>query len=419
MEIKLNEKYNVNIYSQENEGLGVSKLDDMIVFVKNGLPGDKGDVLIRQLKKNFARGEMISFDKVSEERQDASCPYFNECGGCDLQHQKYDYQLIFKKNKIQTALERIGGFKDIKINDVIYVDEFNYRNKVTLKVDKNKVGFYKNNSYEVIDIKKCLISRNEINEAIKSIKMFINDHQNNTFKSIMIRYINGLMIAVESDNNDLNIEFKNHLTNLKDLKSVMINDNALIGEDYIMENINDLSFKLSPKSFYQVNNLVMKKLYNKVIEHVTSIENESVLDLYCGIGTITSLLSKHAKRMIGIEYSNDAINNANENIKINNLNNIIYIAGKVEDQIDTLINEKIDSIVMDPPRTGMDPKAIDSLIKIAPKQMIYVSCNPVTLARDLKIICNNGYKINEVTPFDMFPQTNHVETAVLISRVEK
>jgi 23S rRNA (uracil1939-C5)-methyltransferase len=420
MNLKKDEKYKVNIFDQENEGLGVLKINDMIVFVENGLPGDSGEILITDVKNSFARGKMISFDKISSGRQEAPCPYYDECGGCDLQHQTYQQQLAFKCHKVKNALERIGGFKNISINNIIYNDDFYYRNKVTLKINGNKLGFYKRNTNDIIDIDNCIISNKKINEAIRVLQSFVSKYSDNNFTSIVIRYSDHIMISIISKDNNLANELVAFLSSkLDNLKSLSLNNNVIFGDHYIEEKIDDLTFKLSPMSFYQINNKIMKKLYNKVLEYVSNIENETILDLYCGIGTITLFLSKQVKRVIGIEISEDAIKDARENVKINNSNNIIFIQGKVEEKINSLMDEKIDTIVMDPPRNGIDKQTLNAVMKINPKQIVYVSCNPVTLARDLKILCNEKYNLIEITPFDMFPQTNHVEAVVLMSRVDK
>jgi 23S rRNA (uracil1939-C5)-methyltransferase len=277
--------YKANIYDQENAGLGVSKINDIITFVENGLPGETGEVLISEVKRNFARGKMVSIDTKSNERCEAPCPYYDECGGCDLQHQAYKYQLTFKEHKVKNALSRIGGFKDIKINNIIFDESFNYRNKVTLKVFKDKIGFYKRNTNEIIDIDYCMISNDELNKSINVLQSFVKDYKNNTFKSIMIRSGNGLMIDIESDDNSLLNELKSILpSKIDNLKSLILNNEVLYGKNYIEKQIDNYTFKLSSKSFYQVNDKVMKKLYDKVIEHVTDDYSQVILDLYCGIG---------------------------------------------------------------------------------------------------------------------------------------
>jgi 23S rRNA (uracil1939-C5)-methyltransferase len=287
MNLKVNDKYKVTITSQENKGMGVCKINDFVVFVENGLPEEIGEVLITDVKKNFGYGKMLAFDKISDQRCVTPCPYYDECGGCDIQHQLYLYQLKFKEYKVKNSLEHIGGFKDIKINDIIYDKEFNYRNKVTLKVSKDTLGFYKKNTNDIIDIKYCMISNDNINNAIKVLQSFIKEHKDNTFKTIMIRSGNGLMIDIESDGYYLKDELKLTLSShLDNLVSLILNDKVLYGKYHIEKQIDNFTFKLSSISFYQVNDIVMMKLYNKVIEHVSSIDNDVILDLYCGISLL-------------------------------------------------------------------------------------------------------------------------------------
>jgi 23S rRNA (uracil1939-C5)-methyltransferase len=418
--MEINKKYKIKITGQENGGQGVTKIDDIVVFVENGLPGDEGEVLITELKKNYARGKMVSFDQKSSSRQEALCPFYNECGGCDLQHQRYADQLAFKENKVKTALEKIGGFNNILINNIVFDEQFYYRNKVTLKVDGDNLGFYKHNTNDIINIDNCIISNKKINETIKILRAFVKHYNKNNFKSIMIRYSDALMISVDSKNDKLASELVSFLINkIDNIKSISLNDKIIFGENYIEEKVDNLTFKLSSSSFYQVNTNIMKMLYSKTVEYVTKIENKTILDLYCGIGTITMLLASYAKRVVGIEMVKSAIDNAIDNLAINGLNNVMFMHGKVENVINSLEEEMIDTVVMDPPRNGVDKKALDTIIKINPRQIVYVSCNPATLARDLKILNEHEYEIVEVTPFDMFPQTNHVETVALMSRVDK
>jgi 23S rRNA (uracil1939-C5)-methyltransferase len=231
----------------------------------------------------------------------------------------------------------------------------------------------------------------------------------------MIRNGNGIMISINSSDDYLKNIIKAYLIeNINDLKSIIFNEKVIYGENYIEKKIDDYTFKLSAESFFQVNDNMTNKLYDKVIEHIKDDNVKTILDLYCGVGTITSKLSKYAEKVIGIESSKEAVANAIENAKLNNINNINFIEGKVENELDKLLDENIDIIVVDPPRTGLDKNALNSIIKINSKKMIYVSCDPVTLARDLKLLSDN-YDIEDITPFDMFPNTSHVETVVLMS----
>ena len=225
-----------------------------------------------------------------------------------------------------------------------------------------------------------------------------------------------IMISIESSNDLLSDDLVAYLVpKLDDLKSLILNSKTIYGKAHITFKIDDLKFNLSYKSFYQINNNVMMKLYEKVNEYASNIKNDTILDLYCGIGTITSLLSKHAKKVIGVEVVEEAVLNAEENAKLNSINNIEFKRGKVENVINLLKDENINTIVMDPPRSGVDRKVIDAIIKIEPKQIIYVSCDPATLARDLNILSEHNYEIDEITPFDMFPLTKHVESIILMT----
>lgn len=403
--MKVNDKYNVKIIDQETSGRGVTKINDFVVFVDGALINDTCEIRIANVKKNYAEAEIVNITMMSNERVDNDCLYYPSCGGCDLRHQKYEYQLAFKKKKVITSLERIGKLSNIKVLDVIPNNPYYYRNKVTLKVDGNKLGFYKKNTYEVIDIDKCLISNDKINECICEIKSFINKYPNHNIKEVFIRSEKEVMIKIISYDFKLSNELINVFNGHVD--SLLLNDEVLYGNDHINMSLLDYNFKISSNSFFQVNKEQTERLYNKIISYIKQENINIALDLYCGVGTITALLSKCCNRVIGIEVVKDAIDNAEENIRLNNIDNAEFINDKVENVINK-ISENIDVIVMDPPRNGSDKITLDTIIKLKPKVIIYVSCNPTTLARDLNAL-NNNYKVEEITPFDMFPETEHVE----------
>jgi 23S rRNA (uracil1939-C5)-methyltransferase len=412
--VNINDKIEGEIIGQENSGQGYLKLDGFIIFVENGLKGDVGQILITEVKKNYARGKMIVFDKLSDERVLPPCPYYEECGGCQLQHQDYISQLKFKELKVKMALEHIALLKDIKINPIISGDDYYYRNKVTLRVDGNKLGFYKHDTNTLVDIEKCIICDDKINEVIKYLKDYINDNPNHNIKLIMIRhsnYNNELMLSVDNITKKKN--FISFITNkVSNIGTIIINNKVEHGNGYIKENINDMIFNISALSFFQVNTRQVEKLYKLVIDYASLTKKDKVLDLYCGTGTITCLLSKYCHQILGIEVIEDAIKDAKDNAINNNVSNIEFIVGKVEDNISKLLDHHIDTIVLDPPRKGSDTKTLSSIIKINPNKIIYVSCSPTTLARDLKYLLSNNYKIEEITPVDMFPETEHVECVV-------
>ena len=414
--IKIDEIYETEITSLENEGSGVCKINQMIVFVPKALPGEKVRIRITEKKKNFARGKIVEILKSSDKRIESKCSYYEECGGCNLRHQTSKENLKFKKEKVETALKRIGKL-DVKVEDTIpSLKEDNYRNKVSFKVEDNRIGFYGEGTYQLIDIDYCLLAQKQINDSLNVIKNYLKENDNE-IKNITIRYGNAmdeLLIDIYSLNNT-DIKILDYLTtNICNLKSVIFNDKVVYGNGYIKEISNGLMFNVSAKSFFQVNSVQTEKLYDEIVKVANLSKDDVVLDLYCGTGTITSIVSKYVKKVIGIEIVEDAIIDAKENLKINGINNAKFICGDAAKEI-SKIKEKVDVVIVDPPRKGVDRKAIAIMKKISPKQIVYVSCNPVTMARDLSYL-NDLYDVKKVTPVDMFPNTAHVESVVLLER---
>ncbi|MGN1268221.1 MAG: 23S rRNA (uracil(1939)-C(5))-methyltransferase RlmD [Candidatus Aphodocola sp.] len=414
--IKIDEIYETEITSLENEGSGVCKINQMIVFVPKALPGEKVRIRITEKKKNFARGKIVEILKSSDKRIESKCPYYEECGGCNLRHQTSKENLKFKKEKVETALKRIGKL-DVKVEDTIpSLKEDNYRNKVSFKVEDNRIGFYGEGTYQLIDIDYCLLAQKQINDSLNVIKNYLKENDNE-IKNITIRYGNAmdeLLIDIYSLNNT-DIKILDYLTtNICNLKSIIFNDKVVYGNGYIKEISNGLMFNISAKSFFQVNSVQTEKLYDEIVKVANLSKDDVVLDLYCGTGTITSIVSKYVKKVIGIEIVEDAIIDAKENLKINGINNAKFICGAAAKEI-SKIKEKVDVVIVDPPRKGVDRKAIAIMKKISPKKIVYVSCNPVTMARDLSYL-NDLYDVKKVTPVDMFPNTAHVESVVLLER---
>ncbi len=412
--IKIDEIYEVLIESMENEAAGVAKIHNMVVFVPKVLVGEKVRIRITEIKKNYAKGKLIEVIEKSNNRINPSCPYYNECGGCNLRHQKHLENLNFKTNKVKNAIKRIAKL-DIKVNNIVEsVKNDNYRNKASFKVENDKIGFYIEGTYQLVDIKECKLMRSEINDALYYIRCYIKNNKNN-IKSITIKYgnaTNEILIDIYSvDDNDKLI--CNYLIdNIINLKTIIFNDKVMYKDGYINQIINGLMFNCSSKSFFQVNDLQAEKLYSKAISLANLKKSDTVLDLYCGTGTIASLLSNYVKKVIGIEIVEDAIEDAKCNLIINNINNVKFICGDASKKIGK-IKEKIDVIFVDPPRRGMDKKTIFFLKSIKAEKIIYISCNPVTLARDLSYL-SDLYDTKEITPFDMFPNTSHVECVAVL-----
>ncbi len=351
-------------------GRGVAHANGKTVFVKNALPGEEVEIKYTKEKKNFDEAVAISIEKGSDYRRKAPCPYYGICGGCNIMHINYDYQLEFKKAKVKNIIKRLAGI-DVDL-DILPSNEFNYRNKITLH-NNGVLGYKKDSSNEIVPIEKCLLAKEQINEYLKTIEDY--EHEE--------------LIIRTNDKNEI-------ISSLK--------------EGYIIEEINDYKFRIDINSFFQVNNYICSKVFDFISENTKEVEN--ALDLYSGVGTLSFIASKKAKRVYSIEVNDNSYINALENIKLNNIKNVTIMHGKVEDKIKE-INSNIDLIITDPPRSGMDTFTIETILKMLPKEIVYMSCEPSTLARDLNFL-KNKYNIKNIRAFDMFPNTYHVECVSLL-----
>ncbi|MTI65662.1 MAG: 23S rRNA (uracil(1939)-C(5))-methyltransferase RlmD [Firmicutes bacterium] len=449
--VKKNKKYNLEVIDINHRGQGVCKKDGFAIFVGNGILGDKGTVKINKVKKNYAVGEMVKIAKPSKHRVLPKCPISYNCGGCQLQDLNYQKQLDIKTERVKNDMKRIGKMDDIIIHDTLGMDEpFRYRNKAQFPVrmsnNKLSIGFYKRGSHEVVDTKSCVIQHKANDKVIKLVKDFIQKYKitpyNEKSNTGIIRHIltkvsfatGDLMVVIIT--NGRNIPYKDKLIKtltdkIPNIKSIIQNINnrksnvilggetkLLYGDEKIIDYIGDLKFKISAKSFYQVNPIQTKVLYQKALEYANLTGNETVFDLYCGIGTISLFLSKKAKKVYGIEVVKEAILDAKENAKENNINNTEFYDGTAEEIFPKLYNKGVsaDVVVIDPPRKGCDEAVLDTIVKMKPKRVVYVSCNPATLARDLKYLNESDYITKEIQPVDMFPHTMHVECVALIER---
>lgn len=394
----------LKIDSLDHNGNGIARLNDKVVFIKNALPEEIIEIKIINERKKFIEANVSKYIKKSNKRMDSPCPYFDICGGCDIMHMSYIDQLSFKQNKIENIINKYLN-SNIKINKIVKSsNNFNYRNKITFQV-KEKLGFYKNKSYEIVPIQECLISDKLINDSIK----YLNKLELNNINKIICRTgSNELMVIIETNKDALNIE---PIKKIADSIYLKINNKykLVYGNKHIYETIDKYKYLVSPDSFFQINLDICLKLYKKIKEYVGN--NKNVLDLYCGTGSIGIFVSEN-NNVLGIEINKYAIKDALENKKINNIKNINFICGDSGKILNNL-NFKPDIIIVDPPRSGLDKNAIKNIISIKPKKLIYVSCDPMTFVRDLNIL-NEYYDIKEITPFDMFPNTKHVESLSLL-----
>ncbi|HAS74048.1 MAG TPA: 23S rRNA (uracil(1939)-C(5))-methyltransferase RlmD [Clostridiales bacterium UBA8960] len=437
-----------------DDGEGIGRHEGMTVFVEGALPGDRVLCTIDKQKKNFAKAKVDQIIAFSKERVKAPCPVYSLCGGCQIQDLSYSAQLKLKENMVINTLKRVGHISDVVVSPIIGMkDAFRYRNKGTYPVqgthEQPMIGFYKKHSHSVVDVKDCLLQDAKNEAIIATIRKYMKDFKVSPFnpkrgdgviKNIMIRKSDAtgeFMVVIVT--NGRKLAMTKTLVNLltaAEPKIVSIIQNIhsgqsvkglgdemklLYGKETIRDAIGGLWFDISSRSFYQVNAKQTEILYSKVLEFANLSGEENVVELYSGTGTISMFLAKKAKHVYGIEIVGDAIEDANKNAAVNQIENVSFIMGNAEEEIEKLYSEghEADVIVVDPPRAGCDSKVIETMLKLAPKRIVYVSCKPSTLARDLKMLCDAGdYVIENVQPIDVFGHTVHVETVVSLSKVK-
>ena len=452
MEFRKNDLVTLEIEDCGIDGEGIGKADGFTVFVKDAVIGDTVTAKIIKAKKNYGYGRLMEVLKPSPYRVEPKCEFARQCGGCQLQALSYDQQLVFKTNKVKGHLERIGGFTDIPMEPIIGMDElFHYRNKAQFPVGRNKegkivTGFYAGRTHNIIENRDCALGVAENKEVLDRViahmeKYRIEPYNEATGKGlvrhVLIRYgyfTKEVMVCLILNGNKLPKEEQlvKSLCEIPGMTSITINVNKkhsnvilgeeiclLWGQEYITDRIGDISYQISPLSFYQVNPMQTQKLYAKALEYADLHGQETVWDLYCGIGTISLFLAQKAKFVRGVEIVPAAIENAKENAKLNGLENTEFFVGKAEEVLPREYKKNgvyADVIVVDPPRKGCDETLLETMVEMNPERIVYVSCDSATLARDLKYLCERGYELRKVCPVDQFGMTVHVETVVLLSQ---
>lgn len=386
-------------------GRGISRSSGKVYFIENALKDEDVSITLLKEKKKYCEAKLKEISNISKDRTEAKCKYYNVCGGCQIMHIKEEKQEEFKKEKVEEILKKFLKYnKDV--NDIVFSKNFNYRNKVVLHVKDNKLGFYKNKTNELIEIDKCLLLNPVINDLISYLKNYIE-----------LKDIEKITIKVGNKTNEVMLIIDGSIAKYQKLLEIVdvliINEKVMTTKDYITSYIGNKKYIIKRNSFFQVNYDISTRMYDKVKDVIVKEKSKNVLDLYCGTGTIGIYISDVVSKITGIEVVSDAIEAANTNKKINNVENIEFILGKVEDKLDFISNNNIDTIIVDPPRSGLHKKVIPILEKISPKTIIYVSCDPITMARDIKLLSNN-YELVEVTPYDMFPNTYHVECVCVL-----
>lgn len=445
-----NDEIILNITDVTNEGSGVGKYEGMAIFVPLTAVGDTVKVKILKVKKSYAFGKLLEIITPSPDRITPDCPVFNQCGGCAFRHISYEAELNLKENKVYEAVKRIGGI-DLKPRPIMFGENSNhYRNKAQLPISAGgKAGFFAFHSHRIIPIDSCKLQPEDFKSIINLCEEWIKKHNISIYSEEsgkgLLRHLylrkaektDEIMVVfvINGDSLPFTDEITKELKNLlgDSLTSIQLNINkkntnvilgeeckVILGDAYITDILCDVKVRLSPLSFYQVNRAMAEKLYKKAAEYADA-KDKNLLDLYCGAGTIGLSMANTAKSVIGVEIIPEAIKDAEFNAKINGIKNTRFICGDATKAAEKLAEENIktDIVIVDPPRKGCSPELIETISKdFAPERVVYVSCDPATLARDLKIFGDFGYKLIEYTPCDLFPRTSHVETVGLLLKGE-
>lgn len=477
MSLEKNQEYEITIEDIGNEGEGIGHIDGMAVFVKDAVPGDVARIRIIKAKKNYAYARLMEILIPSVDRVEPICPHARQCGGCSIMQLRYEKQLEWKQSKVLNCLKRIGGIADVesKMEPIIGMGSvclnetfpaIRYRNKAQFPVRKDKdghtvIGFYAGRTHHVIDTDVCYLQAPVNDEIIRRLRSFMKryqvepydeEHHSGLVRHILTRVgkktgeimvcviINGteLIGQLPSKNGgkyaNVEQELVDCLKDIPGMTSISLNVNrdktnrilgthcrTIWGRDTITDYIGNVKYQINPLSFYQVNPEQTEKLYRKALEYADLHGDETVWDLYCGIGTISLFLAQKAKKVMGVEIIPEAIDDARKNAKMNGFDNVEFFVGKAEEVLPEQYKKYgvyADVIVVDPPRKGCDEVALNTMITMAPKKIVYVSCDPATLARDVKVLVAAGYEVEKVCAVDQFGHSGHVEVATLLTRSE-
>ena len=446
-------------------GEGIGKADGFTFFVKDAIVGDVIEAKIMKLKKNYGYARLMKVLTPSKDRVEPKCPVARQCGGCQIQEMRYEAQLAFKQKMVQNNLERIGGLSDFEMYPVIGMETpYAYRNKAQFPVGEDKdgnivIGFYAGRTHHIVEQTDCCIGAPENGEVLRKVKAYMQknqirpyneEHHSGIVRHILIRtgyHTKEIMVCLIVNAAKASClknaeQLTESLREMDGMTSVMVNFNTektnvilgkksevLWGQPYIEDFIGDVKYQISPQSFFQVNPMQTEKLYAKALEYAGLTGNETVWDLYCGIGTISLFLAKNARKVYGVEIVPQAIEDARNNAKRNGIDNAEFFVGKAEEVVPAFYEKALkqaqdseagksirpDVVVVDPPRKGCEEVLLETIVKMQPQRIVYVSCDSATLARDLKFLSANGYAVKEVQPVDQFGHSVHVETVVLLS----
>ena len=458
--VQKNDEYILDIVDNGIDGEGIAKIDGYTLFIPGAIKGEKIKALIVKANKTYGYGKILEIIEKSPYREEPICPSYKKCGGCTLQHMSYEAQMRFKEEKVKKTIVKSlteynsenGANKsildDVKFEPIIGMGiPYNYRNKAQYPCQNGMIGFYSQRTHSLVENDYCYIQDEEADKLAKKAFNILKELGNTCYdeksgngilRHIMTRVgkISGELMLVTVTNGEEIVEKEKFVSMISkefpNLKSIVQNINneatniimgkkciTLFGADHIVDTLGDYKFKISPLSFYQVNPVQTEALYNTAIEMAELDGTETAFDLYCGIGTISTFLSNKCKKVYGVEIVPEAIEDAKENASINDITNVEFICGAAEQVIPEMYendNVKADVVFVDPPRKGCDQALLDTIIKMKPKKMIYVSCNVATLGRDLKYLTDNGFELLKVQPVDQFPQTAHCESVCILER---
>ncbi|MFY3790618.1 23S rRNA (uracil(1939)-C(5))-methyltransferase RlmD [Ureibacillus sp. MALMAid1270] len=449
--VKKNDRRNVYIEDLTHDGNGVAKIDGYPLFIQGALPQETAEIHVLKTLKNYGFAKIVEIIEPSPDRVKAPCIYFGKCGGCQLQHLSYEGQLKWKENMVKNVMKRIGKIEAPVLPVKGMQDPWNYRNKSQIPFSMTETGpiagFYKSKSHEIVDMERCLIQVEEADAIMATLKKELSEigiqPYNEESHQGMLRHVvvrkgratGEIMVVLVTNKHkfpqkEAAIEVVRKLVpnvtsivqnvNIEKTNVILGNETyTLWGKDTIEDTIGGVRFEISARSFYQVNPVQTEVLYKQALDYAQLKGDETVIDAYCGIGTISLFLAEKAKLVMGVEIVEQAIEDAKRNAELNGFTNTYFEAGPAEEVIPRWYadGKEADVLVVDPPRKGCDEALLNTIIEHKPKRVVYVSCNPATLARDLRILEDGGYKTVEIQPVDMFPQTTHVECVVLLSRV--
>ena len=450
--MKKDDLIEVTIEDLSEEGTGIGKFEGMTFFIKDAVIGDRVRAKIMKLKKTYGFARLMEVLTPSPDRVEPICPVARQCGGCQIQAMSYEAQLAFKTRKVENNLKRIGKFEEIPMESIIGMeDPFHYRNKAQFPFGKNRdgkiiTGFYAGRTHSIIENTSCHLGKEVNEEILEKILAWMNafhvePYNEATGKGLMRHSLircgfrtGEIMVCLVINGRKIPGEevLVDSLKIIPGMTSISLNVNKektnvilgrevinLWGRPYIEDYIGEVKYQISPLSFFQVNPVQTERLYGKALEYAGLTGEETVWDLYCGIGTISLFLARKARKVYGVEIIPDAIEDARRNASLNGFTNTEFYVGKAEEVLPEKYEKegiRADVIVVDPPRKGCDETLLSTMVKMQPERIVYVSCDSATLARDLRYLCDNGYELKRVCPADMFPQTVHVETVVLLQR---